>query len=77
MKVEEGLNWGGVASGVRWRFLNFRTEMGAQVFVVECGMYWTFGGEMGGGLRWWLLRECCGGVGEGDDGCVVRILKCK
>ena len=48
--------------------------MGAQVFVVERGVCWVFGGELGIGLRSWVFCECRGGIGGAGDGygCVER-----
>ena len=69
MRVERRSNWDGVVSGVRWEFWVFRDEVGAEVSMVKCGVCWMFQAEVGDGLRWWLLRECRGGVWGADVGC--------
>ena len=62
---------------VRWKFWSFRVEMCTGVFVVELGVCRAFQTEVGGGLRWWLLRECSGGFWEASDGYGVGILRWK
>ena len=68
MRVERWSDWDGMVSGVRWEFWVFPDEVGAEVFVVKCGVCWMLRAEVGDSLRWWLLRECRGGVWGADVG---------
>ena len=69
VRVERWSEWDGVVFGVRWEFWVFRDEVGAEVFMVKCGVCWMFRAEVGDGLRWWLLRKCRGGVWGAESGC--------